>query len=176
VPWEDSLADPALLLDRLNDGSRKRQVVGDVFRMRLDGRYLFGRVVSTSAHIPPRNGNGSGISGLLVYIYDTWQDSPEPRLDDLRPTRLLIPPAIINRRGWLDGYFEFVMHLDLEPGDTLDAHCFRRPGHGRPDTYHDETGRELSSKREPCSIFALGSHLTIEETICDALGLHAPTA
>ncbi|MBU4557060.1 MAG: immunity 26/phosphotriesterase HocA family protein [Actinobacteria bacterium] len=169
------MIDPVPHLDRLNEGSRKRQAVGDVFRMRLDGRYLFGRVVSTSAHIPPRSGSGSGIAGLLVYIYDTSQDSPEPHVDDLRPDRLLLPPAIVNRRGWLDGYFEFVMHLDLEPGDTLGAHCFRRAGHGRPDTYHDETGRRLLSKQEPCSVFGLGNHLTIEEAVRGALGLPAPT-
>ena len=146
--------------------SRKIPKVGDIFAMLMpDGRYLYGRVIlanlpSELAPMPTSN---------LVYIYDirTKARTPAP-LDALSPDRLLLPPQFINRLPWSKGYFENVAHQPIRESDLLAQHCFWDVV-GK--VYCDETGHALSTRTEPCGVFALGSYRMIDDLVSDALGI-----
>jgi hypothetical protein len=91
----------------------------------------------------------------LIYIYDTERETPTPPpLDELEPTRLLIPPQFINRMPWTKGYFQNVAHPPLAPDDLLDEHCFWSSVHK---TYRDQLGAVRAARSEPCGLWALQS-------------------
>jgi Immunity protein 26 len=143
--------------------SRKRQADGDVFAARPpDERYIFGRVISTNAHVT------AVLPAILIYIYkarSTSKKTPDP--EAFRVDQLLIPPIMTNRRPWLEGYFETIGNRPLPPDEVLPRHCFKRNG----GVYFDEQGNRLSSPNEPCGEWGLHSYRTIDDAISDALGI-----
>ena len=145
--------------------SRKAPRAGDVFAMQLpDGRFMFGRVVSTEAMAGP-----SMPGAILIYIYRACFDSMEPDRSEFLPDRLLVPPMMTNRLPWSKGYFETVAHWPLdEPGDVLAQHCFLSASRGR---YFDEAGNELRGPVEPVGDYGLHSFRTIDDAVSDALGI-----
>lgn len=141
--------------------SRRAPETGDIFVMLPpDGRFLFGRVISTSA-------DPLGVGrGIVVYVYNARSHAKRvvPRLFR---GQLLVPPMITNRQPWTKGYFEAVGHSPLGPMDRLARHCFRDV-RGR---YFDELGNELQSAVEPVGQWGLHSYRTIDDEISRALGL-----
>jgi hypothetical protein len=155
--------------------SRRAPHVGDIFAMRPpDGRFLFGRVISTDA-------NPLGVGGaILIYVYAARSDDklPVPRdlspsklllPRDLSPSKLLLPPLMTNKLPWSKGYFEVVESRPLGPGERLAQHCFVKPM--GPTIYYDETGARLSGPVEPIGEFGLDSYQTIDDAVCRALGI-----
>jgi hypothetical protein len=144
--------------------SRKRVRAGDLFAMRIpDGRYMFGRVISTEARIGPMKGV------ILLYFYDRRFWSKEaPQRESLSPQELLVPPMLTNRLGWSKGVFETVAHWELEADEILPVHCFWSYSRRR---YYDERGRELPEPTEPVGEYGLHSFRTIDDAISDALGI-----
>jgi hypothetical protein len=138
--------------------SRKKPEVGDVFAMLLpDEQFLFGRVIRIDV-LPPMSAN-------LIYVYSS-RSSEKAEPDDLRPDRLLLPPAITNNLGWSRGRFETVARRPLAAGDVLETHCFRRQN-----AYVDEYRNLLPARVEPCGISALKSYRMLDDEISDALGI-----
>ncbi|MEZ5170672.1 MAG: immunity 26/phosphotriesterase HocA family protein [Acidimicrobiia bacterium] len=82
--------------------SRKKPKVGDVFALQLaDGRYLFGRIISTDAMAGPSMGGA-----ILIYVYRERSDQKAlPKRAELRPDRLLVSPIMTNQRPWTKGCF-----------------------------------------------------------------------
>ena len=127
-----------------------------------DGRYLFGRVISTVAMWGP------SASANLIYVFKVRSNAKTaPDSSELRANRLLIAPLIINRLPWSRGYFETIAIQPLVEGDVLKQHCFRSSYGG----YDDEQSRELSTPSEPCGVWGLHSYRTIDDEISDALGI-----
>ena len=143
--------------------SRKKLLAGDVFAMMpADGRYLFGRVISTRAMIGPMKGC------VLIYIYRLRRDTKDlPMSSKLRPDQLLLPPLMTNHLPWARGYFETVAHLPLEPGDMLRPHCFRR----YDGQYFDEANHKLAGPVGPVGDWALHSYRTIDDELSKALDI-----
>jgi len=149
--------------------SRKQPRPGDVFVLQVkDDEYIFGRVIRDDVL---RDDTSKRKHGLwLVYIYNATSRDKN-KLPTLNKHDLLIPPQIINRLGWVDGYFETVAYLPLSENDVLSQHCFE-DWSGR---YRDEYDNLLRERVEPCGVYGVGNYLTIESKVCKALGLYLLT-
>lgn len=143
--------------------SRKKPKPGDVFAMQLaDGRYVFGRVVSTEAYAGP-----AMPGAILIYIYRTRSDTKEvPPAEEMRSDLLLVSPIMTNKLPWSKGYFETLANVPLSEDDVLDQHCFLA-WTGR---YYDEKLNELPGPREPVGGYGLASFRTVDDEVSDALG------
>lgn len=65
--------------------------------------FYFGKVIN--AHVESKNPFFSG--WYLVYLYNIPSGTKEIP-SSLDPNHLLIPPMVINKQGWLKGYFETI--------------------------------------------------------------------
>ena len=142
--------------------TRRKPVPGDYFYIQLiDERYYLGRVIRNDACIPP-------ITNMnVIYIYKTpLQDVSE--LPTCKRTELLIPPVIANNQGWLKGYFGYLGSVPLEEEDVLPVHCFESPINY---FCYNEYGERLPEKVEPCGVWGVASHATIELELRIALGI-----
>ncbi len=140
--------------------TRRVPEVGDVFVMRPDDQYLFGRVVDTNA-------NPLGVGGaVLIYVYRVRSQTRTP-VPELLHEQLLVPPMMTNRQPWTKGYFEQVENRPLSAMERLPRHCFR-------DTrgwYFDEAGNRLTGPAEPVGQWGLHSYRTIDDEVSKALGI-----
>lgn len=143
--------------------SRPKPAAGDIFAVQPpDGPYLFGRVIRTDVLGP--------MKALLIYIYSVRSDVKEAPAH-LSPEDLLIPPVLMNRRGWTHGVFETIESRPLEADEVLTQHCFQVDGR-----YYDENHHPLPERVEPCGTGGLGSFEMLDDRISDALGIpRAPT-
>jgi immunity protein 26 of polymorphic toxin system len=141
--------------------SRRAPEPGDIFAMLPpDGRYLFGRVISTDSAGP------MGVGCVLVYIYAIRSDTKNV-VPDLLRGQLLVPPLMTNKLPWSKGYFEHVEHRTLTPMDRLPQHCFR----DTRDWYFDEHGNRLDEPTSPVGSWGLDSFRTIDDEVSRALGI-----
>jgi hypothetical protein len=84
----------------------------------------------------------------------------------LLASNLLVSPVMINRLPWSRGYFDTIGHLDLQDGEVLPQHCFRRSN----GDYFDADGRQMSRPVEPVGDYGLHSFRTVDDLLSDALG------
>lgn len=141
--------------------SRKAVEAGDIFVMLPpDGLYLYGRVIATDACIGPMK------NCILIYIYRERSTQKEP-IPDLFRGQLLVPPIMTNKLPWVRGYFETLERRALGPMDRLPQHCFLDT-YGR---YFDEYSNRLPGSVEPVGEWGLGSFLTVDDEISEALGI-----
>lgn len=145
--------------------SRRPPKVGDAFVYQLiPGTYHFGRVIRTNAKC-----GGGDPNMLLLYFYSA-SSSDLVDIPILSCNTLLIPPKITNRVGWLDGVFQTVKNVPLGKEDVLPQHCFAG-SYGIPSDFCDEYGNPLMRRFEPCGQYGVGSYLSIEDQLSDALGV-----
>lgn len=141
--------------------TRRSPVEGDIFAMRpVDRRFLFGRVISTSAD--PLGVGG----GILIYIYRA-QSQEKTKVPELLRGQLLVPPMITNKLPWTKGYFEFIENRPLGGLDRLHQHCFK----DSRGWYLDERGTRLPGPVEPVGQWGVHSYRTIDDEVSSALGL-----
>ena len=155
--------------------SRKKVRPGDIFAFKLKplNKWYFGRVIRTDASVA----TAMPIE-TLVYIYNVSSDSKD-NIPELDKKNLLIPPSLINNRGWLDGYFTTVDNKELTSEDVLERHCFRDGGlpivfEGRQYPvirYYDEDRNEIKDPDQPCGRMGIGNHRTLDDDISEALGI-----
>lgn len=106
--------------------TRRPRRRGDVYALELRrGGYLSTRIASEHAVV-------MGMDGMyVVYVYAEVVDSLQDvcaSATDLR--RLLLPPVIVNRSCWTEGYMTFVAAYDDCPAEVVDRHVFRHPKTG----------------------------------------------
>lgn len=143
--------------------SRKRVVAGDIFTMRLvSGGCVFGRVISTGAvH--------GGVPGLiLIYVYSGIAETAQAPCQ-FDKNRLLFPPLVTNRQGWLKGYFQTVEHRPLVSEDRFPVHCFQRRSFHGAKSYFDEFDQPLPARLEPCGEYVVAGYSSIDRRIAKAL-------
>ena len=168
----------------LQKKTKKSPKSGDIFTMQLkDHRFIFGMVLSDRASITSAlNSKGPLLwdEGLdfplwLVYIYNSISQS-KAKVPRLLSKDLLIEPQIINKQGWLQGYFENVAHQEVTPEDF------------NPNTYWLDLSRNQyysvdwinrtweQCKNAPTSgwlcTFGVGNHRIIDDLVSNAL--HIP--
>ncbi|MCB0187554.1 MAG: hypothetical protein KDE31_24970 [Caldilineaceae bacterium] len=148
---------------KLHDGTRKKPRPGDIFAQRLkhNRQYIWGRVVHADATCGPATGL------LLLYIYHPSTDNLTPPVD-LNTTRLLLPPIIANRQGWLRGYYKTIENRVPRKEEILQQHCFEYLLDGE---FRDEYGAKLPRRTEPCGIYGVASYIGVGELIAHTLGL-----
>jgi hypothetical protein len=143
---------------------------GDVFTMQLPSLgYLFRRIISTTARW---SSTPDGGSTNLVYVFK--HQSPSKTMPDrshLQSDQLLIPPQLINRLGWSRGYFETLGNLPFGPGEVLPVHCFETRQYRGGPRWFNERAEELQAPVPPVGIWAGGNYRTLEDRMCDALGI-----
>lgn len=144
--------------------SRKQLRPGDVFVVQMpDGRHVVGRVIRTDACVHSMQ------RVILIYLYrGTFESKSPPPPQHLSPSRLLVPPLLINRLPWSRGYFQTVAHWPLKPGGVLAQHCFFDHQLKR---HVDEYGNPVLSPTTPCGELGLQSFRTVDDAISDALGI-----
>jgi hypothetical protein len=149
---------------RILKPSRKKPRTGEVFVLQMpDGKYSFGRVVSTSAMV------GGRIQSQLIYVFRVRSASKDlPERSELRSDRLLVPPMMTNLLPWSRGYLETVAHLPFETGDILSQHCFYDSFFRK---YVDEFGNDLQGPVEPVGELGLQSFRTIDDAVSAGLGI-----
>jgi hypothetical protein len=147
---------------RVQNPTRKRPKTGDIFAMRLEDGYLFGRVVSTDARF-----DALASTVNLVYIFsDVHASASPPDRRSLVPSNLLIAPVMTNNQGWLKGYFLTVANMPVAQGEVLDQHCFKSLVDG---SYWDENLNRLGGPVEPVGFHGLDSYVTIDALVRKAL-------
>jgi hypothetical protein len=105
----------------------------------------------------------------LIYVFDHRLVTEEaPSADRLTTDHLLLPPRFINRLPWSRGYFWTVRNEPFGPGQMLDHHCFMEPNRG---TIVDEYENPVHRPCEHMGFAALGSFRTIDDDVCEALGI-----
>jgi len=144
--------------------SRRQPNPGDIFVLKLKplSKFVFGKVISDKAMVV-----GFPLPNYLVYIYNTLTDDIR-EVPELSRDNLLIDPAMVNRQGWLKGYFQTVAHEAIRPTDFWQSQCFFSQANNR---YYSEDGQVLESPSEPVFMAGLGNHRTIEDRICLNLGI-----
>jgi len=150
--------------------SRKKLQPGDIFvyKNKYKG-YGWGRVINTDVKLLDYEGKISMRGFLLIYIYNVFTDNIK-NIPELKKGNLLVPPDIINRRGWLDGYFKTVFNKSLTVGDVLRQHCFKDKV-GDNLRYYDDNGNRLTKEIEPCAWYGVGNHRGLDDKISIALGI-----
>jgi hypothetical protein len=144
--------------------SRKKLCPGDVFVFKMPKfDYVFGRVICTDAEV-------DRIPGLiLIYIYKAFSEDKN-KIPFLDKNNLVVPPIIMNRQGWLQGYFEIVINKPLVKEDILSKHCFKSTILGTL-KYYDEYNNELIKPTEPCGQYGVSNHRVTDDEVSRALGI-----
>jgi hypothetical protein len=152
---------------RVLRASRRKPKQGDVFAMLLpDSKYLFGRVISTTARIGPIK------DVVLIYIFRSRSDTKDlPDRAILRTGNLLLQPILTNRLPWIRGYFETCASFAFSEGEVLSQHCFRSLL--RKGEYFDEFNNRLSGPIGPVGNYGLDGYGSIDRMISKALGLES---
>jgi hypothetical protein len=144
--------------------TRKAPRAGDLFRLSpQDGRYLFGRVISTEAVAGPMTGLN------LIYIYrpERGADEDAPGDEELTTGALLVPPIMTNRLPWSRGFFETIDRRQLGERDRLRVHTFR----DSRGWWFDDHGNRLDRPVGPVGDRGVHSFRTIDDLVSDALGI-----
>ncbi len=142
--------------------SRRKPLPGDYFYFELlDGAIYIGRVIRNNACMLTIHDMN------VIYTYNVSLTSIE-NIPKLTPSQLLIPPIIANNQGWLKGYFCFLNNSVLEEEDILPIHCFESPINY---FCYNEFGERLPERIEPCGVWGIASHATIELEVKTALGI-----
>jgi hypothetical protein len=154
----DPMSEPNL---RVLKPSRRPPKPGDVFALSPAADvFVFGRVVDPVAVL-------GSITAVLLYVYTAVRSAPTPPLEELVREKLLIPPLFTNRLPWSRGYFDTLAWEPLEERDVLPQHCFR----DSRGWLFDDHGNRLQQAVEPVGIYMLDSFRTIDDSVCDALGI-----
>jgi hypothetical protein len=141
--------------------SRTKPKAGDIFVIRpIKHDYYFGRVINPKV-------DQLGFQGILAYLYDIHAGDKQPPAA-LLPTRLLIPPLLLDFSCWTMGLVEKVGHRELSAVDVLPKHCFYSLFFRR---YFDEHRTPLEKKIEPCGTYGITTPSGLGLDISKALGI-----
>lgn len=151
--------------------SRKKPQVGDifVFKNKYKG-YGWGRVIL----LEPKMGFGVPYpikEASIIYVYNVFTNDIS-KIPELKRNNFLLPPLIINRRGWLDGYFQTIQNTPITQDDVFAQNMFKYKVKDELQ-YRNQEGVEINktSLGEDCSWWGIGNHRTLDDQISIALNL-----
>ncbi|MBA2853958.1 hypothetical protein HNP89_001936 [Methanococcus maripaludis] len=153
------MTDELLLIKR----SRKKPVVGDIFVIQpRKSVYFYGKVIEVNDHFRTFDAE------LYVILIYKDKSSKLEMTDNLSPDNILVPPMIVNRKGWTSGYFYTVENTELtEEEKNLDygfkyiiTDCFM---------FHKATGEKLDHEPLILGTYGIGSYGTVAYEVTKAL-------
>jgi hypothetical protein len=146
--------------------SRKKPNVGDVFVIQpRDSVYFYGKVIKTDIDF-----QGFSVNASTILVYK--EATNELKLpDSLNANELLIPPSIVNSRGWTMGYFYTLGNIELTEEEINLDYGFKD---SRRETgwYRTEEGELLDQKPLIIGTYGLGSYGAIAYEVTKALEEH----
>jgi immunity protein 26 of polymorphic toxin system len=122
---------------------KSRLKSGDIFALRINNTYIFGRIVRTKLPFGESPFGGSN----LIYLYDVQSSDASVDYSKLTPDGLLVPPMYVSDILWAKGYAIKVGNMPISDEDLLSQHCFYSDAHNK---YYDDKGQELADKIELC--------------------------
>lgn len=142
--------------------SKTQRKEGEIFVIQPSKNlFFFGKVIRTKIQLSDPIMNG----GHLVYIFSHSSSSLEMP-EYLNPNNLLIPPQIINNRGWSKGYFKTVgIQQVTEEERQIDYGFLDIVSKG----FVNEEGVQLKHKPTVYEDFGLGSYGTVAYKVKEAL-------
>lgn len=140
--------------------SRVRPKSGDIFVLQIAVVFHFGRVLRTDAK--------SALIDLktnFVLVLIFRQSSAHPEFSpEIENSGELFRPRLINRQGWLQGYFKTVAHKPLTEEENSRVYFFRVSPNG--ESYYNDRGEKVERPDGEYTLgYGIGNHLTIEERI-----------
>ncbi|MBU9723344.1 MULTISPECIES: immunity 26/phosphotriesterase HocA family protein [Bacillaceae] len=138
--------------------SKKKRQEGEIFIIEpTKNTYFYGKVIRKQIPINDPTMHG----GHLVYIYQQTNNPLDiPEL--LHPNNLIIPPQIIDNKGWEKGYFQSVGIQEIT-NEELELN------YGFWDIvtqkYVNEEGKELDQTPDIYADYGLVSHGSIEDEL-----------
>lgn len=152
--------------------SRKQPKLGDLFRLRLDDNtWRIGKVLATNVDpyfLRPAALGLDSLSLWIVGVYSTVILDEDASSRDVCDS-YLVKPCIINRQGWLQGYFET---FDNVPMTDFDRQTTRYWYDEIVDAYYDidwvaKTGRIVNAPEQTnvVGLLRIGNYLTVEEKL-----------
>lgn len=150
--------------------SSKRPLRGDIFRLQHeDGRIFYGKVLAdnvdpTFMRIPCSEGERAKLWAIAIY---SPSESCEKRFAEF-----LCEPQIVNRQGWLRGYFETIGKIEPSPYDIENSRYWVDfSGSFYEIDWKTLTGKMVSKPNARwIGDLGVGNHLTTADWISSALG------
>ncbi len=138
---------------RKQEAYKKRVLVGDVFALLFDERFVFGQVVGSNL---PFAGFDKCQHKVVIFL-----QTAEKRVDwrISLDSGLLIPPQYINNLGFSRGYMPVIDHAPVVSYDG-NAVCYM----DFPGGYVDEHGVPCAA-RQLVSDYGFGNYLTLENQV-----------
>ncbi len=96
--------------------SRTNPITGDIFLLKpRTNRYFIGKVLV--GNIEAVGNNGFTNNKILIAIYGGYSEDMERKSFNINPSKLLIPPQIVDRSYWTRGYFFNITNEELSDDD-----------------------------------------------------------
>lgn len=147
--------------------TRKKPIVGDVFVIQpRKSLYFYGKVIKVN--IEATNPFLKGMN--IVFIYRN-NSSKLIMPESLNANELLIPPQIVNFRGWTMGYFYTIGNIELT-GEEVNLDYGFKDTRMKEECYRTEEGIILDHKPSVVGIYALGSYGAVAYDVTKALEEH----
>jgi len=105
----------------------------------------------------------------LIYVFDIRTDGTSIPAS-LPVSKLLLPPIIVGRDLWLDGYAKHVVNREFYDGERFKRHCFKSLISNKP-CYYDERARRVPKPFEPCVDGIISLAQGLDERIAKELGI-----
>lgn len=145
--------------------SRKKPKIGDIFVIQpKKSVYFYGKVIEVNDEF-----QGFPVDALVILIYKNSSTRLEMP-DYLSPNDLLIPPQIVNLRGWTMGYFYTLGNMELTSEEKKLDYGFKdlkvKP------CFLNSMGEKLNHEPSIVGIYAIGSYGSIAYEVTKALEKH----
>ncbi|MBA2868919.1 immunity 26/phosphotriesterase HocA family protein [Methanococcus maripaludis] len=153
------MTDELLLIKR----SRKKPVVGDIFVIQpRKSVYFYGKVIEVNDQF-----QGFAVNNCVILIYKDKSSQLEMP-DNLSQDNILIPPKIVNWRGWTSGYFYTLGNLELT-GAEKDLDYGFKDSRITPPCFRKATGEKLGHEPVITGNYAIGSYGSVAYSVTKAL-------
>ena len=148
----------------LKKKSRRPPAPGDLFRFEFnDGRSFWGKVLHSKANPQIAHQDNSPQDKASLWIVVVYSDETR--------RQLIVGPKIINRLGWLHGYFETTGNEDVTESEKQCMRYWRDPWRYYEVDWETEKSEVIEKPDTPwIGFLASGNYLTLESDVLRALG------
>jgi len=143
---------------------RRKRREGEIFIIEpVKNKFYFAKVIKTKIPIDDPIMN----EGHLVYVYNQT-DTPMNIPEYLDPNNLVIPPQIVDNKGWKRGYFQTIGFKEVTNQEREFNYGFWDI---KTNKFVNEEGKELNQVPNMYSFFCISSYGSITQELKEELGL-----